>query len=281
MKKILITTGKVLVFLIGWALVGSIFPVSDSLDTSVWRFWAELIPLLAIVGFTLLFWLFEKKRIKLQIVLSPLKDMIIGTVLGILWIGIPAIVFVLSGIMKITACNTVPKLWLWVITVFINAAMQELLVRGYLYQMLKVDYNVIVATVITTTFFTFMHGGAFQAGLVPVLNVITMSLLMTIVLEYTQSLLVPTIMHFIWNCVGGVILGGVVLADDYPHLCVTEFTGHKLLSGGEPKIEGSIIVLILNIVFILVFSFLLRKRNLVNSHGENEHIIEEMEDAAI
>ena len=114
MKKILITTGKVLVFLIGWALVGSIFPVSDSLDTSVWRFWAELIPLLAIVGFTLLFWLFEKKRIKLQIVLSPLKDITSGTVLGILWIGIPAIVFVLSGIMKITACNTVPKLWLWV-----------------------------------------------------------------------------------------------------------------------------------------------------------------------
>jgi len=281
MKKILITTGKVLVFLIGWALVGSIFPVSDSLDTSVWRFWAELIPLLAIVGFTLLFWLFEKKRIKLQIVLSPLKDMIIGTVLGILWIGIPAIVFVLSGIMKITACNTVPKLWLWVITVFINAAMQELLVRVYLYQMLKADYNVIVATVITTAFFTFMHGGAFQAGLVPVLNVITMSLMMTIVLEYTQSLLVQTIMHFIWNCVGGVILGGVVLADDYPHLCVTEFTGNKLLSGGEPKIEGSIIVLILNIVFILVFSFLLRKRNLVNSHGENEHIIEEPEDAVI
>lgn len=153
MKKILITTGKVLVFLIGWALVGSIFPVSDSLDTSVWRFWAELIPLLAIVGFTLLFWLFEKKRIKLQIVLSPLKDITSGTVLGILWIGIPAIVFVLSGIMKITACNTVPKLWLWVITVFINAAMQELLVRGYLYQMLKADYNVIVATVITTAFF--------------------------------------------------------------------------------------------------------------------------------
>ena len=138
--------------------------------------------------------------------------------------------------------------------------MQELLVRGYLYQMLKTNYNVFVATIITTALFTFMHGGAFEAGIIPVMNVLTMSLLMTIVLEYTQSLIAPIMMHFIWNCVGAIILGGVSLADDYPNLFVTEFTGNVLLSGGTPKMEGSIVVLILNIVLILGFAFLLKKR---------------------
>lgn len=98
--------------------------------------------------------------------------------------------------MKILEEISIPMLWLWILSVFINTIMQELLVRGYLFQMLKANYNVIVATIITTALFTFMHGGAFAAGIVPVLNVLTMSLLMTIVLEYTQSLLAPIMMHF-------------------------------------------------------------------------------------
>lgn len=76
---------------------------------------------------------------------------------------------------------------------------------------------------------------------------------MTIVLEYTQSLIAPIFMHFIWNSVGAVILGGVLLADDYPHLYLAEYTGNVLLSGGAPKMEGSVIVFILNIIIILGF----------------------------
>ena len=88
----------------------------------------------------------------------------------------------------------------------------------------------------------------------PVLNVVTMSLLMTAVLEYTQSLLAPTLMHFIWNSIGSVILGGVALAEDYPHLYRTEFTGNVLLSGGAPKMEGSLVVLIVNLLLIAVLA---------------------------
>ncbi len=66
-------------------------------------------------------------------------------------------------------------------------------------------------------------------------------------------------MHFIWNCVGAVILGGVSLADDYPNLCATEFRGNALLSGGEFKIEGSVVVSLLNTALALVFLFLAKK----------------------
>lgn len=76
--------------------------------------------------------------------------------------------------MRITATDTFPMLWLWLLSALINTIMQELLVRGYLYQMKKRNYNVVAAMVVTTALFTFMHGGAFEAGIVPVLNVITM-----------------------------------------------------------------------------------------------------------
>lgn len=145
-----------------------------------------------------------------------------------------------------------------IFSAFINVVMQELLVRGYLYQMLKHRYNIIVAAIVTTGLFTFMHGGAFETGLIPVLNVVTMSLLMTVILEYTKSIIGPVIMHAIWNCVGAIILGGVSLADDYPHVLNISLTGSDVLSGGSCKIEGSVIVLIINI-FLISF-FLLRNK---------------------
>ena len=128
--------------------------------------------------------------------------------------------------------------------------MQEVLVRGYLYQMIKNNYNIVVAVLISTGLFTFAHGGAFEAGILPVLNVIT--------LEYTESLVVPIVIHFLWNGVGAIILGGVSLAEDYPHLFNMVISGNSILSGGSCKIEGSIVVLFMNL--ILMFGFVMAKK---------------------
>ena len=87
-------------------------------------------------------------------------------------------------------------LWLWLFAAFLNTVMQEMLVRGYLYQMIKSNSNIAAAIIVSTGLFTFAHGGAFEAGILPVLNVITMSLFMTAVLEYTGSLIAPIVIHF-------------------------------------------------------------------------------------
>lgn len=55
----------------------------------------------------------------------------------------------------------------------------------------------------TTILFTALHGGAFEAGVIPVLNVLTMNLLMTAVLEYSGSIIAPIIMHFLWTEMDG------------------------------------------------------------------------------
>ena len=139
--------------------------------------------------------------------------------------------------------------------------MQEVLVRGYLYQMIKNNYNIVVAVLISTGLFTFAHGGAFEAGILPVLNVITMSLFVTAVLEYTDSLIATIVIHFLWNGVGAIILGGVSLAEDYPHLFNMVISGNSILSGGSCKIEGSIVVLVMNLTLILGFVMAKKKRD--------------------
>lgn len=103
--------------------------------------------------------------------------------------------------------------------------------------------------------------GIMSEGVLPVLNVITMSLFVTAVLEYTESLVAPIVIHFLWNGVGAIILGGVSLAEDYPHLFNMVISGNSILSGGSCKIEGSIVVLFMNLILMLGFVMAKKKRD--------------------
>lgn len=267
LKRIVITFIECICFFLGWAIVSAVLPLSNSDNPAVWRLWAEITPLLSIIAFTFIFWLIEKKIIKLQLFNNPAKGAMIGIITGILWLGVPVFIMKLMGVIDFSGKNDIPLFFVWILAAFLNVIMQELLVRGLLYQMLKQKYNIVVSTIVTTALFTLLHGGAFEAGFIPVVNVLTMSLLMTIILEYSGSLIAPTVMHFIWNGIGALVLGGVSLADDYPHLLNMTFSGSDLLSGGECKIEGSIVVLVVNVILLAVFIGLLRKnRNGIANH---------------
>lgn len=253
MKKILISIIKFIGFFLGWAILSAILPLSSSENPAIWRLWAEITPLLAILIFTYVFWLIEKKTVKLHLFDNPLKGIIVGCVTGIVWLGIPVLIMFVTGIIRFEGKNSVPMFIVWMVAAFLNVIMQELLVRGYLYQIFKQKHNIVAATIITTALFTLLHGGAFEAGVIPVLNVLTMSLLMTVILEYTGTIIAPIIMHFLWNGMGALVLGGVSLADDYPNLLNMTFSGNEILSSGVCKIEGSIIVLFVNVILTVVF----------------------------
>ena len=259
-KKIVNTTLKIVLFFIGWAVLCAFIPLLNTDNAAIWRLWAEITPLVAIIVFTYVFWLIEKKKIKLHLWDNPSKGLIVGIIGGVAWLGCSVIILLLFSVLKIDGSNNVTMLLIWLLAAILNVVMQELLVRGYLYQMIKQKHNLIAATVVTTGIFTALHGGAFEAGVIPVLNVVTMSLLMTVALEYTGSIIAPVIMHSVWNSIGAIILGGVSLAEDYPHLLNVTFSGNNILSGGICKIEGSVIVLVVNILIIFVLSYLKKKK---------------------
>ncbi|GIN93226.1 hypothetical protein J22TS1_42770 [Siminovitchia terrae] len=91
------------------------------------------------------------------------------------------------------------------------------------------------------------------------LNVVSMSIVVTLLLEFTGTIVAPIIAHFIWYTIGEIILGGVSLASDYPTLLKSTFQGNPLISGGIYKIEGSIIVLLVNLILI-TYLFIMNKR---------------------
>lgn len=259
MRKLLSVATKFLVFFIGWALcIGFDIP---SKDPVLWRLGAEAIPLAVIIIFSVIFWLIEKREFPFVMMTNhSMKNILEGILVGSAWLGSTVLILSISHTISFVGINPISMLPVWMFSCFLNTIMQELLARGYLYQLIKNKYNVFAATVVTTILFTLMHGGAFEAGFIPVLNVVTMSIFMTAVLEYTQSILVPIMLHFIWNGVGAIILGGVSLASDYPSLLQVSYSGNTLLTGGTCKIEGSIVVLILNLLFIIIFSILNREK---------------------
>lgn len=260
MKKFLGVVIRVLIFFMGWVVLIGIIPTIPSDKPVIWRFFAELIPLLLMIAFTFSFWFLDRKEVHIPLLNRLKYNLGIGIATGSGWIGVAVCILIITGTLKFSSVNTVPLLWLWIISAFFNVIMQELLVRGYLYQLIKQKYNMAAAIVFSTALFTLLHGGAFEAGILPVLNVITMSLFMTAVLEYTESLSAPILIHFIWNAIGGIILGGVSLAEDYPNFLNTSLLGNTLLSGGVYKMEGSIVVLTLNIIFLYPFIILKRRK---------------------
>lgn len=258
--QLVTTVAKVIVFFIGWAVLVSAIPVPDCENPAVWRFFAELIPFICIAAMTAIFLVIERGKIPVQRGNHPLRLIFLSCVFGVVWIGAAVGILAALGVARIESMNQVEQLWLWVLSAFINTVMQELLVRGYLYQMIKKNYTVGAATVVTTALFTLAHGGAFEAGILPVLNILTMSLMITALLEYTGTLCAPICVHFVWNSIGGILLDGVLLADDYPHLFHMTFTGNPILTGGACKIEGSIVVLILSAVFTLGIIWMMRHK---------------------
>lgn len=260
MKKFLVLSAKAFLFFVGWALCSALIPIPNPSSAVIWRLWAEAIPLISIIVFTVLFWLLDRKKANLHLIDEPVKNMFLGSVTGIAWLGTAVILLLLTGVMQIESVNRIPMLGIWIFALFLNTITQEMLIRGYLYRMIQASYNTAAAGTATTILFTVLHGGAFEAGFIPVLNVLTTSIFITIVLEYTGSLIAPVMIHFLWNMIGAVFLGGVSLPDDYPHIFNTVFIGNPLLSGGLYKIEGSIIVFFLNLCLIGYFGFAVKKR---------------------
>lgn len=253
MKQNLITFTKAFLFFIIWALIVGFAPILENLSPVMWRLTAEIPPLIGVVLVTICFLRFEKKTIQLNFKQDLLKNLFLGIASGTVWLGVTSILFLLFRIMKFIDINQVEMVWIWILSAFLNVIMQELLVRGYLYQMIKKEHSLLVAVVSTTLLFTCLHGGAISAGIIPTLNVVTMSLFMSLLLEYTQSLVAPIIAHAFWNIVGCIFFGAVSLAEDYPSLFHMEFSGSPILSGGEFMFEGSAIVLVVNLALCLVF----------------------------
>lgn len=72
-KKIVVTILKIIIFFIGADLLCVFIPLLDTDNSALWRLWAEITPLLAVITVIIIFWLIEKKKVKMNLFKNPIK----------------------------------------------------------------------------------------------------------------------------------------------------------------------------------------------------------------
>ena len=115
----MLTILKIAIFFFGWAVLAGFIDIRID-DPVLWRFFAELIPLLVMAAFTAVFLLIEKRKIKIPVMQNIGRGVLAGSLSGIVWIGAAAGILVLTKQLTVTAKNDIPMLWLWILSVIEN-----------------------------------------------------------------------------------------------------------------------------------------------------------------
>ena len=262
MKRIVTSFVKIISFFVTWIILAGVLDFPND-NPAIWRLGAEFIPLLILFFLTYLFSIFEHKQYNFWQCRRFIPTILTGTSIGLFWIGATSLILLGTNQFTLVKNSNVLDFGIWILAMFLNVIMQELLIRGYIYHLLKEKHGLVSALIVTTLLFMLLHGGAFEAGLVAIINVLTMCLLTHYMFEVEGSLFAPIMAHATWNIVGGLFLGGIQLAEDYPSLFTMIVAKNNIFSGGDYKMEASLVVTFLNF-FLLVFyywKFTKKKRN--------------------
>ena len=142
----------------------------------------------------------------------------------------------------------------YAILVFIYAAFEEVLFRGYLLQTLIDGIGKIAAISVLSALFGTIHYLNPNGSLPGVMNTGLAGAFLSIAYVRTRSLWLPTFIHFSWNFTLGYIFGFSVSGmqfKDTPML--VKIFGASFLSGGEFGPEGSIVTTVVLLIAIIFF----------------------------
>lgn len=125
---------------------------------------------------------------------------------------------------------------------FIAAAMEEVMMRGYILNRLMAVIPRYWALAFSSLLFAVMHTGNPGIGVLPMVNLFLAGLMLGASYIYTRNLWFPISLHLFWNWLQGPVLGFKVSGTDNLQSVLTlELHGHELITGGDFGFEGSLL----------------------------------------
>lgn len=247
-------------FFLAILLADSLSPTIKQKSKPIVTFLFEFIPFLGLViGHLVVIRWFEESNLSYIRIhkKSILSNTVQGFVIGLIWIMISvfAIVLLNNGEIKTSLSMSFSFLLYYFIILYINSAMQELLVHGYLFSLLQNKYSKWAALIVTSLLFLLLHPGAINSGIIASINVFGAGLIFGLITIKFDNLLNATIAHTVWNYFGAIWFGLIPLSA-YPSMKLITVTGNPLLVGDKNGMETSIIVTITGAILI----FLLQKK---------------------
>jgi membrane protease YdiL (CAAX protease family) len=196
--------------------------------------------------------------------LGAFKDFGLGFFLGFLNLLIIFFVLNMAGLIEVGLSEINPTLFTFMGRYFIAFAVaaifEEIINRGYFFQALIEGTRAWIAVLIISLIFVIGHKSNPGFGWNNAVFFFVHGILYCILYLKTRSIWVPAGFHLAWNWTQGSIFGmnvsGTVIEKT---IFVCETRGSELLSGGDFGAEGSLISIVISILFIL---FLLKSQYL-------------------
>lgn len=264
MKRILVTILGVMGIFLTWGIgIPLIFSFANEPtfvpDDPAWlRLWWEVAPFILTAILTII--VARLLRAELPWHRRAPRSFVFGIAVGTLWIGTAMGVLLALGAISLTGPTPVAGASIYLASIALNAAMQELLVHGLLWVFIASRHGKRAALIATTIVFTAMHPGAFEAGWIAVANVVLAGLLFGYLTGWRGGLPAAIGAHISWNVIGGFILGAVILGDD--NSWYSTLSNHGVLGGAQGQgIEGGLVVLVTTLTMLLLVTVFPRTRS--------------------
>jgi len=193
---------------------------------------------------------------------GALKDYIVGFFSGFIMLSIVIGLMAILGIIGFQASpkpfsiDFVGVMFLLLIGYVVQGASEEILARGWQFQVIGARYKPWLGAVISSIMFAFLHGLNTGVSVIAIINLILFAFLLIFFILYYRNIWAACGWHTAWNWAMENIFGLKVSGTDGGESIFNLSTdGAKYLTGGDFGPEGSILttfVLIGGMIFLLV-----------------------------
>lgn len=190
------------------------------------------------------------------------KPLLKGSVEGIAFAAAGLVILILAGMCKIDGLNGYGVLFVLKTLLigifkylFLIALAQELLLRGYIFSMLKSKFTTAGAVLITSFFFSTSYAFSSNSNQLLFFNMFLLGILLNLVMIRDSSLFTSIGFNFGLNYIFGTIASSTIIKDGTIGLFNISLKGSDIITGGGSGIESGLLFTIMLFITTLYVLF--------------------------
>jgi len=217
---------------------------------------------IAMLGYILLFRVYEKRRIKELSASTFGKNAIVGFLTGLFLQSLFIIVIYIAGGYSIIRINPISTLVPSFTAALTAGFVAEILLLGVLFRLLEKQLGTIITLLFFILLFAILHINKGATFLSVCVTAIQAGFMLPASYILSRNLWLPIFLHFSWDFAEPGIFGGI-----NPSLSITQslltsqITGPALITGGQTGPQNSLQSLVLCLVTGMLFLSLAKQKN--------------------
>lgn len=222
-----------------------------------------IVSTLAITTYILFFSKYEKRKISELTTNNLAKNLLLGTLIGVLLQSLTIMVIYLNGGFTIISVNPVSFIIIPLTIAFTVAILEEILIRGIIFRILEEKLGSYIALLISAVLFGALHLPNENSTFLSALCIaVEAGLLLGVAFIYSRNLWFPIAIHFAWNFMQSGIFGAITSGNQKTNsLLVSKIQGPKLITGGEFGPEGSLQAMVFCLIAVAILLYFCHKEN--------------------